>query len=75
MSKINETKFLVRHESYKCQCRLNEMYIIQNKNGTMMNVTVNVKSRVIGVLVKKDTCGILVRAIASVIERVALVSI
>ena len=38
ISEINKTRVLLQHESYKCKRRL------QNKNGTMMIVSVSVKN-------------------------------
>ena len=49
--------------------------IYQSKNGTMINVDVNVINKITGHLVKKITCGILAYVIASKIERVKSVSI
>ena len=34
---VNETKFLVHHQSYECKCRLNEI-VIYSKNGIIINV-------------------------------------
>ena len=44
MSGVNKIRFLVQHESSECKCGLNKkVYVIQSKNGIMMNfgVTVN----------------------------------
>lgn len=46
---------------------------IQDKSGTMINV--NAKHQLIEILLKKVTCGILVRVIGNVIKRVELVCI
>ena len=47
-----------------------KVYLIHVKNGTMIHFNVNVKNRLIGVLVKKVTCGILAHMISSVIKSV-----
>ena len=39
---VNETRFLVQHESCEGKCGLNKVYVIQKKNGINMNVSVNV---------------------------------
>ena len=46
------------------------MYVIRSKNGTMINVDVNVKNQLIEAFVKKATCGILVHMIVSVTKRI-----
>ena len=46
-----------------------KMYEIQSKNETITNVSVSVRNKTIGVLVKKVTCGILVYGIASSIRQ------
>lgn len=46
---------------------------IQDKSGTMINL--NAKHQLIEILLKKVTCGILVRVIGNVIKRVELVCI
>ena len=46
-----------------------KMYEIQSKNETMTNVSVSVRNKIIGVLVEKVTCGILVYGIASSIRQ------
>ena len=51
------------------------MYVIQSKNGTMINVDVNLKNWFIGVIVKKFTYEILVSVIVSVKKHVKLVNI
>ena len=40
MSGINETIFLVHHQSCGCKCKLNESVYIQRKNGIIVNVDV-----------------------------------
>ena len=52
-----------------------KIYVIQNKNGIMMNVSVSVKSENNGVLLKKAIHAILVNVIVSVIKHVKLVNI
>ena len=49
-----------------------KVYVIQGKNGVMMNVDVSVKSYMVDVLVKMIICGILVFVIVSVIKDVKL---
>ena len=44
MSGVNETRFLVEHESCECKCGLNESVCNSNKNGIIMNVGVSAKS-------------------------------
>ena len=41
---LNETKFLVQHESCECKCRLMKMYVIQSKNGIIIDGNMNKKS-------------------------------
>ena len=50
-------------------------YEIQSKNGTMINIVVNVKIQSIGVLVKNVIHRILVRVVVSVIKGVEWMSI
>ena len=52
-----------------------KIYLIQSKNGIMINVNVNVRNQLIGVLVKETTCEILAHVIVNVIKREELVSI
>ena len=52
-----------------------KVYVIQSKNGIMMNIGVNVKNSMIGVLLKIIICGILVRVIVSVIRHEKLSNI
>ena len=40
MAGVNETRYLVQHESCETKCGLNKVYAIQSKNGIMMNVGV-----------------------------------
>ena len=54
---------------------LMKVYVIQGKNGVMMNVDVSVKSYMVDVLVKMVICGILVFVIVSVIKDVKLTNI
>ena len=61
MSRINETRFLVQHEL--CECKI---YVIQNKNKTMIDINVNAKNQLTGVLMKEITCGVLVLVILRV---------
>ena len=42
MSRVNETRLLIQHESCECKCVLNERLWIQNKTGIIMNVGVSV---------------------------------
>ena len=72
--KVNEARVLVQHHLYECKCRLNEIYVIHCKNRSKMNVYVNAKHQLIGVLVKKVTYGIVVHVIVSVIKCVELAS-
>ena len=51
------------------------MYVIQSKNGIMMNVSVSVKNYMIGVFVKSAICGFLACVIVSVIRHVKLMTI
>ena len=44
MSRVNEARFLVQHESCKCNCRLTESGCNSKKNGIMTNVNVSVKN-------------------------------
>ena len=51
------------------------MYAIQRENGIVMNADLNVKSLLIGVLVKMITLEILVNVVVSMTEHVNLVNI
>ena len=44
MSRTNETTFTKWHEKCKCECRLNEILCVINKDGIKINVDVNVKN-------------------------------
>ena len=44
MSWVNEARFLVQHESCKCNCRLTESGCNSKKNRIMTNVNVSVKN-------------------------------
>ena len=68
MPGVNETRFLVQHES----C---ESYVIESNKVIMMNVGISVKNQIIEVLVKMIICGILTRLIVNVIQHVKLVNI
>ena len=68
MPGVNETRFLVQHES----C---ESYVIESNKVIMMNVGISVKNQMIEVLVKMIICGILARLIVNVIQHVKLVNI
>ena len=50
-------------------------YVIQSKYGTMMNVSVSIWNKIIGLLAKTIICGILVHVIVSVIGHVKLTNI
>ena len=50
-------------------------YVIQSKNGILMNVGVRVKNQMTGVLLKIIIYGILVCAIVNVIRHVKLMNI
>ena len=43
MSGVNETKFLVQHQSSEYKCTLN-VYVVQSKTGILINVAVSVKN-------------------------------
>ena len=51
------------------------VYVIQSKNGIMMNVDLSAKNKMIEFLVKMIICGILVHVIVSVIRHLKLASI
>ena len=51
------------------------LYVIQGKNGAMINVHVNANNRLIRFLVKKATCGIIVPVTVNAIKHGSLVSI
>ena len=52
-----------------------KIYVIQNKNGIVMNAFERVKYQMIYVLVKKVTGGIVVHVVVSVIKHVQFLSI
>ena len=52
MSGLNETRFIVQRESCKWKCKLNESVCNSQQKWMLMNVGVNVKNQIIGVLVK-----------------------
>ena len=60
---VNETRVLVQHELCEYKCGLNKVYVIQSKNGIMMNI---------GVSVKMTICGMLVHVTVSVMRHVKL---
>ena len=72
---VNETGFLVPHESCECKCGLDESICNSNQKGIMMKVGVSVKNYMIGVLVKMINYGILVHIIVNVIRQLKLISI
>ena len=37
MPGVNEARFLVQHKSCGCECRLDEIYVIQSKTGIFIN--------------------------------------
>ena len=43
MSEVNETRFLIQHESCECKCRLNES-VYNSKKKRIMNVDMSVKN-------------------------------
>ena len=43
MSEVNETRFLIQHESCECKCRLNES-VYNSKKKRIMNVGMSVKN-------------------------------
>ena len=47
MSKVNETRFLVQHQSSKRKCRLDESVCNSKQNGIMMNVAVSITIRLL----------------------------
>ena len=52
-----------------------KVYVIQSKNGIVINADVSVKNKMIGFLVKKVICGILVRVIVSLMRHQKLMNI
>ena len=36
MPRVNKTRSLAQNKLCECKCRLNEMYVIQSKNGSMI---------------------------------------
>ena len=52
-----------------------KVYVIQSKNGTIMNVGVSVKNYKIWVLSKRVICGTIVPVIVSVIKHVKLMNV
>ena len=66
MSEVNETRFLIQHESCECKCRLNES-IYNSKKKRIMNVAMSVKNQMIGIIVKMVIRGILARAIVNIV--------
>ena len=52
-----------------------KVYVIQRKNGIMMNIRVNAKNLIISVLVKMVICEILAHVIACVIRHVKWTSV
>ena len=76
LSGINETRFLVQHESRECKYGLNESVCnLKQKNGTMMNLALRIRNKMIGVLVKMAICEILTRMIVNVTRHVKLMNI
>ena len=73
MARVNETRVFVQDVSINVDQM--KMYAIESKNGIVMNVSESTKNYLIGVLVKKVTCGILVNMIVSMLKHVKLESI
>ena len=75
MSRNNDPRHIKWHETCKCICRLDKLFVIVNKDGTKINVDVNAKNRLIKVYVIKDMFGIQVIANVNVINLGVLVNI
>ena len=56
---VNEARFLVQHDLFEGNGNLIKMYAIQRKNQIIINVGVNKKNQITGVLAKMFMCGIL----------------
>ena len=55
MPGVNEARFLVQHKSRGCECRLDEIYVIQSKTGIFINFGGSVRNQMIGILVMMIT--------------------
>lgn len=75
ISRVNEMKFLVQHESRKCICKLIKNVCNSRQNQIITNVNVSVKNYLIRVLVMTIICGILIYMIVSVTRHVKLLNI
>ena len=73
MARVNETRAFVQDVNINVDQM--KMYAIESKNGIVMNVSESTKNYLIGVLVKKVTCGILVNMIVNMLKHVKLESI
>lgn len=74
MSRLHET-IIFLHELCECKYRFKENISNPKQQWNHVNAFVNVKNLLIGVLVNKITCRILVVVIVSLIKSVKLVSI
>ena len=55
ISRINETRHIIWHETCKCICRLSASVSIVGKDGKMTNADVNVKNKLTKEYVIKDS--------------------
>ena len=75
MSRVNETRFLVQHESCECRCGLNESVCNSNQKWIHNECRWEYKELNDSDFVKTIICGILIRVIVNVIRQVKLQNI
>ena len=76
VTRVNETKSLVRHELPKCKCVLSESVCNSNQKWSLSKCRcVSVKNWMIGFHVKMVICGIVVRVIVRLIRYAKLMNI
>ena len=75
MSRVNETRILVKHDLCKRKLYLVEVGVIQSENGIMMNTGMSVKGQMMGVVAEMNTGESQRSVILSAIRHVKLINI
>ena len=75
MSRVNETRILVKHDLCKHKLYLVEVGVIQSENGIMMNTGMSVKDQMMGVVAEMNTGETQRSVILSAIRHVKLINI
>ena len=69
MLRVKKTRFLVQYES-GLNMDWRKMFVIESKNGNIMNFGVSVSNNMVGVLVKMIIFGILPRVILNIVREI-----